>query len=62
MEASTVYIVAVAGQPISGVDTLEEAMASAMSIPDGHVIVGEVTADGSVINTATGAVIGSASN
>jgi hypothetical protein len=59
-EVITVYVVAIAGQPIKGVDTLAEAKAAAASIPDGHVITAEVI-DGKIIDTASGKVIGSAS-
>jgi hypothetical protein len=54
-------VVAIAGNPVSGPWSAEEAKAKALSVPDGHVIEVDVKANGDVVNTATGAVIGSAS-
>lgn len=56
-----VYVVAIAGNPVSGPHTAEEARAKALAVPDGHVIEVDVRPNGDVVNTATGAVIGSAS-
>lgn len=56
----SVYVLAIAGQPVKGYDTADEAKAAAASVPDGHVIYAEIV-DGKVIETDTGRVIGSAS-
>lgn len=56
----SVYVLAIAGQPVKGYETADEAKAAAASVPDGHVIYAEVVA-GKVIETGTGRVIGSAS-
>lgn len=54
-----VYVVAIAGQPVKGYDTAEEAKAAAAGIPDGSVIYADVV-DGKVIDSSSGRVIGSA--
>lgn len=56
----SVYVLAIAGQPVKGFDTADEAKAAAAGVPDGHVIYAEVV-DGKVIETSSGKVIGSAS-
>jgi hypothetical protein len=61
IETGITYVVAIAGNPVSGPWTAEEAKAKALSVPDGHVIEVDVKANGDVVDTATGAVIGSAS-
>jgi hypothetical protein len=60
IETGITYVVAIAGQPVSGPHTAEEAKAKALAVPDGHVIEVDVKANGDVVNVATGAVIGSA--
>jgi hypothetical protein len=62
IETGITYVVAIARErPVSGPWSAEEAKAKALSVPDGHVIEVDVKANGDVVNTATGAVIGSAS-
>ena len=61
IEVGTTYVVAIAGQPVSGPWPAEEAKAKAAGVPDGHVMTVEVKANGDVVEAATGKIIGSAS-